>query len=120
MNKFDLFKETLIFMGARSHMWHLTATSYSQHITLGEFYEEISDLTDAFVEGCTHYHGLVTPTGTGYSFETAERATEVLVNFLNLAKTVHTNLGDFPGLTNILEDIMSLTESTLYKLRFLP
>jgi hypothetical protein len=33
-----------------SHRAHLATTSYAQHITLGNFYEAITDLTDEFTE----------------------------------------------------------------------
>lgn len=33
-----------------AHILHLQSTSYAEHQALGEFYDELGDLVDAFVE----------------------------------------------------------------------
>lgn len=119
MDKLDLYKEAAIFMPARAHMWHLNTNSYAQHKALGTFYEDLTGLVDSFIEGCMAYYNVVQPTGQSYTFTTSEDAVEGLSQFLNITQQVHTELQDKPGLTNILEDILSLTEKTLYKLQHL-
>lgn len=50
--KTDNSKEliTLLHILAQVRLFHWQTTSYSQHIAFGEYYEELSDLVDTFVE----------------------------------------------------------------------
>ena len=120
MDKLALYREAAIFMYARAHMWHLNTNSYAAHMALGGFYTGLIDLIDAFAEGSMAYmNETVQPTGAAYRFDSVESAVPGLEQFLVITKQLHGTLAEQPGLTNILENIMSLTESTLYKLKHL-
>lgn len=117
MDKLLLFKEAAIFMPARAHMWHLNTTSYAHHMALNDYYQELPALVDSFIEGCSAYHGVMKPTGTQYTFDSEETSIDGIEQFLYIMVQVHSDLQKYPGLQNTLEAMMSLTESTLYKLR---
>lgn len=119
MGKLSLFNEAAIFMSARAHMWHLNTTSYAQHMALKTYYEDLPGLVDAFIEGCTVYHSPIEPSKQSYTFDSAEGAIEGLLQFLKIMSDVHADVSKYPGLTNSLEAIISLTESTIYKLKHL-
>lgn len=117
MDKIQLFKEAAIFMPARAHMWHLNTTTYAHHMALNDYYQELPELVDAFIEGASVYHGVMAPTGTQYVFDAGETAIDGMTQFLFIMTQVHGELQKYPGLQNTLEAMMSLTESALYKLR---
>jgi hypothetical protein len=47
-----------------AHIHHFGTDSYSQHVALGDFYENIEDLADKFIEA---YHGQGTFSGGKWS-----------------------------------------------------
>ena len=120
MNKIAMYQEAALFMSARAHMWHLDTNSYAAHKALQKFYEDLPDLVDAFAEASMSYQmETLQPSGGVYRFDTSDMAVSGLEQFLQITKQVHSECQLQPGLTNALENIISLIESTLYKLKHL-
>jgi len=103
-----------------THSVHLNTRSYSKHKALQKFYESIIDHADDFAEAYQGRHGLIGP----ISLMSAKKTSNV-VEFLE------SQLAEIEGarydvvdkadtsLQQIIDNVVQLYLSTLYKLRFL-
>lgn len=101
-----------------THIYHLQTRSYSQHVALGAFYDEVSDLTDALIEAYQGKYGIV----NGYNLDAGALATTALEYMIGLSHFVENGRVDMPQdseIQNMIDEIASLIDSTVYKLRFL-
>ena len=99
-----------------SHLEHLRSKSYAQHVALGDFYEELMDLTDRFVEAYQGNKGIIDTVGLsccahsgGMEEQLAENAAWLNTNREELAVGVG-------AISNIIDEIIELHLSTRYKL----
>lgn len=103
-----------------AHLAHLRTRSYAQHKALDEFYHEIIEVTDAFIEAYQGVYGLLNDYP---DVEDIEKETDVIKMLKNLRKWVLTYREDCckgqPELENLLDGITGLIDSTLYKLQYL-
>ncbi len=103
-----------------AHILHLQSTSYAEHQALGEFYDELGDLVDAFVEAYQGKKNIIQKYPTDYKLPP-----ESSVVYLNSLKDEVASLRHSAGfpqdeeLQNEIDNIANLINSTLYKLRFL-
>lgn len=103
-----------------THSVHLNTRSYAKHKALQGFYEGIIDLADGFAEAYQGRHGLIGP----ISLMSAKKTGNV-VEFLQdqLAEIEKCRYDvcekDDTPLQNLIDGIIELYLSTLYKLRFL-
>jgi len=103
-----------------THSVHLNTRSYAKHKALQGFYESIIDLADGFAEAYQGRHGLIGP----ISLMSAKKTGNV-VEFLQdqLAEIEKCRYDvcekDDTPLQNLIDGIIELYLSTLYKLRFL-
>ena len=103
-----------------AHSVHLNTRSFSKHMALNTFYDEIVELTDKFSEAYQGRYGLIGP----ISLMSAKKTTNI-VEFLEdqLAELESMRYdvcdkSDSP-LQNLIDGIIELYLSTLYKLKFL-
>lgn len=103
-----------------THSVHLNTRSYSKHKALQKFYEGIIELADDFAEAYQGRHGLIGP----ISLQSARKTTNVTEFLQDSLKTIEQmryevcEKTDTP-LQNIIDEIVAMYLSTLYKLRFL-
>ena len=103
-----------------THSVHLNTRSYAKHKALQEFYEGIVDLADGLAEAYQGRHGLIGPI-TLHSAKKSSNVIEFLQDQLaEIEKERYEVLdkSDTP-LQNLIDGIVELYLSTLYKLRFL-
>ena len=103
-----------------AHSVHLNTRSFSKHSALNTFYDEVIDLADKFAEAYQGRHGLIGP----ISLMSAKKTT-------NIIEFLEQSLKDIEGMRyevcdktdttiqNIIDEIIALYLSTLYKLKFL-
>jgi hypothetical protein len=103
-----------------THSVHLNTRSYSKHKALQKFYENIIDRADAFAEAYQGRHGLIGPISLMSAKKTANvieflesQLAEIEANRYSVCEKT-----DAP-LQNLIDGIVELYLSTLYKLRFL-
>lgn len=101
------------------HFAHLQATNYAEHIALGDFYDEIASLADAFIE-C---HMGVTGQMASYPQVLPEQNLAP-IKFLSVLReqVVSSRAEASEGQTeleNLIDEILSLIDRTCYKLKFL-
>jgi hypothetical protein len=101
------------------HIHHLSTDSYSQHMALGDFYVELDKRADKFIEA---YQGKKS------KIIFAEKALFLGENGLELVEYICDQIESYrkmPGfpqeseLQNIVDELLDLTDSTKYKLKFL-
>jgi len=103
-----------------THSVHLNTRSYAKHKALQKFYENIIDLADSFAEAYQGRHGLIGPIG----LQSAQKTTNVVEFLENQLEEIEKcryevcEKTDTP-LQNLIDGIVELYLSTLYKLRFL-
>jgi hypothetical protein len=111
----------LLFLGRNvAHSVHLNTRSYSKHVALQTFYDEIIDRADAFAEAYQGRNGLIGPIGIP-----AAKKTTNIIEFLQ-GQLAEIEKGRYDicdktdsALQQLIDNIVELYLSTLYKLRFL-
>lgn len=114
------FISTLFHCRDQAHIFHLQTQSYATHKALNEFYDGIVDLVDTYVETFQGRYGIVTGYAPAGKF--LEGDTEIIKYFTALQKFIDSTKKSLPQdseLNNIVDEILSLVNSTIYKLRFL-
>ena len=114
------FIQNLLHCVTNSHLLHLQTRSYAQHMALGAFYTELEELTDALAEIIQGKYGLL----TGYSANYDLPPTDPVAYLEQVSGYIEASRRSswFPQDTNIqneVDTIVSLVDSTLYKLRYL-
>ena len=103
-----------------AHSVHLNTCSYSKHKALGKFYDEVIDLADKFAEAYQGRHGLIGP----ISLMSAGKTSNILafmqdqVDQIEKIRYEVCDKAETP-LQNIIDEIIGLYLSTIYKLKFL-
>lgn len=101
---------------------HWNSLSFSEHEALGEFYESLSGNLDRFVEEYQGKYSLVGMMDKQMDFETINYGS---VEYLTVIRTMIAGLREsafFPqesNLQNVVDEIVSDFDRTIYKLRFL-
>jgi len=114
------FVGTLFLARDVAHSVHLNTRSYAKHVALNAFYDGIVDLADKFAEAYQGRNGLIGPIG----LMSAKKTT-------NIIEFLQDSMAELEGcrydvcdktdtpLQNIIDEIVGLYLSTLYKLKFL-
>lgn len=113
------FIGTLLHSATITHFMHLQTPSYAVHVTLGTYYDEIVDLVDALAESIQGCYGEII---RDYPNMFANVSGEPLEYMEMLKDYVSQNRQNMPQVSNIqneIDNIATLIDSTLYKLRFL-
>ena len=103
-----------------THSVHLNTRSYAKHKALGGFYDNVIDLADKFAEAYQGRHGLIGPISL-HSARKTSNITEFLEDSLKEIEDMRYKVCDKSdsALQNIIDEIVELYLSTLYKLKFL-
>lgn len=114
------FVGTLFLARDVAHSVHLNTRSFSKHSALNSFYDEVIELADKFAEAYQGRHGLIGPISLMSAKKTA-----------NIIEFLQDSLADIEkmryevcektdtAIQNIIDEIVGLYLSTIYKLKFL-
>jgi len=116
------FISTLLSSRTQAHIFHWQVeddSSLAEHKALNEYYDEIVDLVDEFVEAFQGKYGII----RGYSSPAVFREDDNLVIYFKalsqyVDKIRHLTPDD-TYLQNLIDEIYQLIETTLYKLQYL-
>ena len=103
-----------------AHSVHLNTRSFAKHSALNSFYDDVIDLADKFAEAYQGRHGLIGP----ISLMSAKKTTNIIeflddqLKDIEAARYLVCEKTDSP-IQNIIDEVVGLYLSTLYKLRFL-
>jgi len=120
MSKCSEFIGLLFLARDVAHSVHLNTRSYAKHVALNGFYDGVVDLADKFAEAYQGKYGLIGPIAL-----MSAKKTNNIVEFLEGQVDELTEMRykvvdkDCTPLQNIIDEIMGLYYSTLYKLKFL-
>lgn len=109
---------TLLHAATSGHVLHLQTRSYAQHKALDEFYSELPGLTDGVIEAYQGKYGLVLDYPDGYVAPTSTPV-EFVSNLGDYVTANRSAVGSDSELQNLIDGVMELIDSTIYKLRFL-
>ena len=103
-----------------THSVHLNTRSYAKHVALQGFYEGVVGLADDFAEAYQGRHGLIGP----ITLMSAKKTSNVVEFLQDQLAEIESNRYKFceesdTAIQNIIDEIVGLYLSTLYKLRFL-
>jgi len=103
-----------------AHSIHLNTRSYSKHVALNTFYDSIIDHADAFAEAYQGRHGLMGPITLHSATKTAN-IIDFLQNQLDEIEKARYTVCEKSdsSLQQLIDNIVELYLTTLYKLRFL-
>ena len=103
-----------------AHSVHLNTRSYSKHVALNTFYDSIIDHADAFAEAYQGRHGLMGPI-TLHSATKTSNIIDFLQGQLDDIEKCRYEVVDKSdsSLQQLIDNIVELYLTTLYKLRFL-
>jgi len=114
------FVGTLFLARDVAHSVHLNTRSFAKHSALNTFYDEVIELADKFSEAFQGRYGLIGP----ISLMSATKTNNIIeflqssMDELEKCRYEVCEKTDTP-LQNIIDEIIGLYLSTLYKLKFL-
>jgi hypothetical protein len=116
----EKFVGTLFLARDVAHSVHLNTRSFAKHSALNTFYDEIVDLTDKFAEAYQGKYGLIGPIAL-MSAKKTNNIVEFLEDQVEELMKMRYDVVDkeCTPLQNIIDEILGLYYSTLYKLKFL-
>ena len=114
------FVGTLFLARDVAHSVHLNTRSFAKHSALNSFYDDIVDLADKFAEAYQGRHGLIGP----ISLMSAKKTTNIIEFLEDSLAEIEKMRYDViektdTALQNIIDEIVGLYLSTIYKLKFL-
>jgi hypothetical protein len=120
MNDIQEFVALLFLSREYAHREHLNATSYAEHMALGSFYEEIIPLADAYAEALQGTLQVLIGDIPYLDIKKKKNALETLTTHLETIRKMKDLVClEDETLENLVDEIIALYLSTLYKLKFL-
>lgn len=103
-----------------THSTHLNTRSYAKHVALNAFYDEIVELADKFAEMYQGKYGLIGPIAL-MSADNSSNVTTFLEKQAAEIEDVRYKVVDreCTPLQNVIDEIVGLYYTTIYKLKFL-
>jgi len=103
-----------------AHSVHLNTRSFSKHMALNTFYDSIIDHADAFAEAYQGRHGLIGP----ITLRSAKKTGNIIEFLEDQLKEIEAARYDVcektdTSIQQLIDNIVELYLTTLYKLRFL-
>jgi DNA-binding ferritin-like protein len=117
MENCALFVATLLHSATNTHFFHWNTDSYSKHIALGEYYDGVVELTDAFAEAYMGKYGKFTAFPSVY--HQPKDPVKYLESLQNFVTDARQDLPQDSELQNLIDEIADLINTTTYKLKFL-
>lgn len=108
----------LLHAATNGHILHLQAKSYSEHKALQRYYEELPDLVDSIIEEWQGAYQTIVEYPNEYNPPIKDSLTEVY-NIRDFVAKNRAVVGDYSSIQNDVDNLMSLLDSTVYKLTFL-
>ena len=102
-----------------AHMLHLQTRSYAEHMALDEFYKELPGLVDELIENYQGKYGIVNNYPTQAKMPDAGNPIKLVTGLSVYIHSTRAHVGSDSELQNLIDEIQSLVNSTMYKLKFL-
>lgn len=102
-----------------AHREHLKTSSYATHMALGSFYVDIIEQADRLAEAHQGRRGLLGDIPLLSNDTGKTKIADILQSLLASIEKLRGDIGSDTALQAIVDDIVELYLSTLYKLKFL-
>jgi GTPase Era involved in 16S rRNA processing len=114
------FVGTLFLARDVAHSVHLNTRSFAKHMALNTFYDEVVELADKFSEAFQGRHGLIGPISLMSATKT-NNIIEFLQSSMDEVEKCRYEVCDKTDtpMQNIIDEIVGLYLSTLYRLKYL-
>lgn len=96
-----------------THLAHLSVKNYAQHKALNKYYDSLLDFIDSFVEAYQGLYGIVKLEIPSSTDQNPIKHLEELHKFIDDNKKTFTD----SALLNQIDEVKTLIQSTLYKLK---
>jgi hypothetical protein len=108
----------LLHAATNGHILHLQTKSYSEHKALQGYYEKLPDAVDAIIEQWQGAYQMIIEYPSVYEAPKADALQEVtyIRDYIVANRAV---VGDYTSIQNEVDALLSIVESTMYKLTFL-
>jgi hypothetical protein len=108
----------LLHAATNGHILHLQTKSYSEHKALQGYYEKLPDAVDSIIEQYQGAYQVIIEYPATYEAPKADALQEVtyIRDFIVANRAI---IGPYTSLQNEVDALLSIVESTMYKLTFL-
>ncbi len=96
-----------------THLAHLKTKSYATHVALGNYYENLLEFTDKLIESYQGLYGLINISIPASTLEDPIKHLTSLHSYIDENKSLFKD----SSLVNQIDEIKTLIQSTLYKLK---
>jgi hypothetical protein len=112
------FLLTLMHSSTNTQILHRQSRSYSEHMALGSFYEDIIPLVDTLTEAIQGLQGEIIEYPIDY-YGPAATGLEELMSLKEYVAEERKEMPQNSEIQNIIDEIAALIDGTIYKLKFL-
>lgn len=114
------FVSTLLHSATLTHLMHFKTTSYSQHVALNTYYDEIPELVDSLVESIQGaYEAIIEPYPSMFGNGNGDDPLAYMVSLRNYVRDYRKEMPQDSEIQNEIDNIANLINHTVYKLKFL-
>jgi hypothetical protein len=114
------FVSTLLHSATLTHLMHFKTTSYSQHVALNAYYDEIPELVDSLVESIQGaYETIIEPYPSMFGNGNGDDPLAYMVSLRNYVRDYRDQMPQDSEIQNEIDNIANLINHTVYKLKFL-
>jgi hypothetical protein len=102
------------------HIFHLQTKSFAEHKALQDYYDAIGDIVDSLVESFQGKYGIITgwKSFSTEDYQSTEQCVLYLKSLIDYNNQVKSSIKE-SYIQNQLDEVETLLQSTVYKLRFL-
>lgn len=113
------FFAVLLMAAPYAHMAHLQTRSFAEHMALGTLYEELPDLVDSLIESYQGKYGLVMDYPAPSKLPPLGNPVAMVTQLNLYVDQNREKVSDDSEIQNQIDEIVTLLNSTTYKLKFL-
>jgi len=114
------FVSTLLHSATLTHLMHFKSKSYSEHVALGAYYDEIPELVDGLVESIQGaYETIIDPYPAMFGNGNNDDPLAYMISLRNYVRDYRQQMPQDNEIQNEIDNVANLLNSTVYKLKFL-
>jgi DNA-binding ferritin-like protein len=111
------FVATLLHSATNTHFFHFSTDSFSKHMALGQYYDEIVELVDSLTEQYMGIYGQIKSFPDAYHKPTDP--VKYMESLQSFVKEARADLPQDTEIQNQIDAIAELIDTSCYKLKFL-
>lgn len=114
------FVSTLLHSATLTHLMHFKSKSYSEHVALSAYYDEIPELVDGLVESIQGaYQTIIDPYPAMFGNGNNDDPLAYMISLRNYVRDYRQQMPQDSEIQNEIDNVANLLNTTVYKLKFL-